>query len=150
MSPGFKKANLVSMRKTITENDKNVSTDIVAATFENEIGSEEVSGERVWSNYGYFDARKSDYLMEKINFQENTLLYTNQSYFTVNKYKKIFYCNLFMIAKIVASLNPPQNVSSQTLKENKVKMVMPRYDPKTREFKRVVRNYCLHCCKRFF
>ena len=46
MSPGFKKANLVSMRKAITENYKNVSTDIIAATFENEIGSEEVSGER--------------------------------------------------------------------------------------------------------
>ena len=34
------------MRKAITENYKNVSTDIIAATFENEIGSEEVSGER--------------------------------------------------------------------------------------------------------
>ena len=58
MSPGFTKANLVSMRKTITENQKNVSTDIIAATFENEIGSEVVSGERVWSNHGFFNARK--------------------------------------------------------------------------------------------
>ena len=32
----------------MTENDKNISTKIVAATFENEIGSEEVSGETVW------------------------------------------------------------------------------------------------------
>ena len=48
------------MRKAITENYKNVSTDIIAATFENEIGSEEVSGERerVWSNHGCFNARK--------------------------------------------------------------------------------------------
>ena len=43
----FKKANLVSMSKATTENDKNVSTKIVAATFENENGSEEVSAERV-------------------------------------------------------------------------------------------------------
>ena len=40
--------NLISMSKAMTENDKNISTKIVAATFENEIGSEEVSGETVW------------------------------------------------------------------------------------------------------
>ena len=61
MSSGFKKTNLVSVSEATTENDKNVSTEIVAAMFENEIGSEEVSGERAWRNYGYFDARKSDY-----------------------------------------------------------------------------------------
>ena len=55
MSSGFKKANLVSMSKATTVNDKNVNTKITAATFENEIGSEEVSGERVWRNCGYFD-----------------------------------------------------------------------------------------------
>ena len=44
----FRKTNLVSMSKATTENDRNISTKVVAATFENEIGSEEVSGERVW------------------------------------------------------------------------------------------------------
>ena len=39
----FKKANLVSMSKATTENDRNISTKIIAASFENEIGSEEVS-----------------------------------------------------------------------------------------------------------
>ena len=38
---------------------------IIAATFENNLGSAEVSGEQVWKNFGYFDARKSDYLMER-------------------------------------------------------------------------------------
>ena len=68
----FKKANLVSLTKATTDNDGNVSTKIVAATFENEIGSEEVSIEKVWRNYGYFDARTSNYSMEKVNFPENT------------------------------------------------------------------------------
>ena len=48
----FKRANLVSMSKATTENNRNVSTKIVAATLENEIGSEEFSGEKVWRNYG--------------------------------------------------------------------------------------------------
>lgn len=68
-SPAFKKANLISMSKAMTENDKNISTKIVASNFENEIGSEEVSGEKVWRQFGYFVARKSDYSMEKLTFQ---------------------------------------------------------------------------------
>ena len=41
-SSGFRKANLVSMTKATTDNDKNISTKIVSATFQNELGSEEV------------------------------------------------------------------------------------------------------------
>ena len=48
----FKRANLVSMSKATTENNRNVSTKIVAATLENEIESEEFSGEKAWRNYG--------------------------------------------------------------------------------------------------
>ena len=119
MSSGVQKANLVLMSMATTENDKNVSTEVVAATFENEIRSEEVSGEKVWRNYGYFNARKSDYSMEKVNFPENMLLYINQSYLTVKKYKKIFYYNFFTVGQIMESL----------------KMIRPCYDPETEEFK---------------
>ena len=85
------------MTKAPTENDRNVSTKIVAVTFENDLGSVEVSGEKVWKNFGYFDARKSDYSMEKVNFPENTVFYLNQSYLTVKKNKKIFYCDYFIL-----------------------------------------------------
>ena len=70
----FKRANLVSMAKTTTDNDRNVSTKIATGTFENEIGSEELSAERLWRQYGFFDARKSDFGMEKVNYSENTIL----------------------------------------------------------------------------
>ena len=45
----------------------------MAATFENEIGSEEVSAKRVRRQYGFFDSRKSDYSMEKVNYPEKTV-----------------------------------------------------------------------------
>ena len=48
LSSVFKRASYVSMSKATTENDSNVSTKIVAATFEKEIGFEEIAGERVW------------------------------------------------------------------------------------------------------
>ena len=85
---GFEKANLVSMSRATTENDKYVSPNFVAATFENDIESEEVSGEKVWRNSGYFGSRKSDYSMEKVNFPENILFYMNQAYLTVKKTPK--------------------------------------------------------------
>ena len=71
-SSGFKKTNFVSMTEATTDNDKNVSTKSVTAMFENELGSEEVSGERVCKSFGYFDAKKSDFYMEKTNLTENT------------------------------------------------------------------------------
>ena len=75
----FKKASLVLIKKATTKNDRNPSIKIVAATFENEIGAEEVFGERVWKLYGFFDARKPDYSMEKVNFPKNMLFYLDQS-----------------------------------------------------------------------
>ena len=75
------------MTKAATKNDKNVNTKIVAATFENDFVSADISAEKVWKNFGYFDARKSDYSMEKVNFPENTLSSLSQSYLT----RKIFF-----------------------------------------------------------
>ena len=83
----FKKANLVLMGRATTKNDKNISTNIVAATFENDNGSEEVSGEKVLESFGDFGARKAHYFMEKINFPENTF-YVSQSYLTIQKSQK--------------------------------------------------------------
>ena len=56
--------------------------------------------ERVWRNFGYFDTRKSDYSMEKVNFPENTLLYINQAFLTVQKSKNIFYCDYYVLGVV--------------------------------------------------
>ena len=123
------------MTGAATEKNRNVSRKIVAVIFENNIRSVEVSVEKVRKNVGYFDARKSDYSMKKVNFPENILFYLNQSYLTTKKNNKIFYCDYFITGQTVKSSNPPWNVSSYTLKENEVKMVRPYYDPETGEFK---------------
>ena len=46
ISPGFQRTKLFSMTSAATENDKTVRTKIVAATFGNDFGSVEVSGEK--------------------------------------------------------------------------------------------------------
>ena len=53
----FKKANLVSMSKATIKNDRNICTKIVAVTFENEIGCEEVPNERGWKRYGFWTSQ---------------------------------------------------------------------------------------------
>ena len=62
------------MSRATTENGKNISTNFVAAMFENDIGPEKVSREKVLANFGHFGASKADYSMEKVNFPENTVL----------------------------------------------------------------------------
>ena len=86
----------------------------MAAVFDYELSSEEVYEERVWKSFGYFDARKSDYSIEKVNFPKNTLLYVNQVYLTVKKNRKIFYCDYYVLGQIVQSSNTPQDISSYT------------------------------------
>ena len=87
--PSFKiEAKLVSMTRAATENEKNVNTEIVVRTFENDFGSGVVSGE-VWKKFGYFEAWKPNYSMKKVNFPENILFYLNQSYLTIKKKKSI-------------------------------------------------------------
>ena len=89
------------MTRAATENDRNVSPKIVTETFENDLSSVEVSGEKVLKNSSYFDARKSDYLMEKVNFPENILFYLNQSYLTVKKNKKFFTATTLSSVKLL-------------------------------------------------
>ena len=64
----LKSANIVSLTRSANESDGNLTIKIVAASFENDIGSTEVLGEKVWKDFGFFEARKSDYLMEKVIF----------------------------------------------------------------------------------
>ena len=73
----MRNANLISMTKSLADNDKNVSAKVVVARFEQNIGATEVSGENAWKNVGYFNNQKSDYNMEKVNYPENTIYYVS-------------------------------------------------------------------------
>ena len=85
----------------------------------------------MWRQYGFFDARKSDYGMEKVNFPESTILYLNQAYLTVKKSKKKYYCDFFILSQIVEASNRPEDMSTYILKENEVKMVRTKYNSET-------------------
>ena len=131
----FKKVNLMSLSKASVENNHNVSTNFFAATIENENETVVVFGDRVWKKHGFFNAIKPDFNMEKVNHPVNTLFYINQAYLTVKNNKKIFYCDDFILGQIIESSNPPENILSYTLKENEFRMIRPKYDRSTGQFK---------------
>ena len=70
----------------------------MAATFENEIGFEEVSTKRVRRQYGFFDSRKSDYSMEKVNYPEKTVK------------KETIIVIFFILEQIADVANPPEDI----------------------------------------
>ena len=94
----------------------------------------EISGEPIWNKFGYFGQLRTDFNLEKVNFTENGLFYINQAFLTVQKSKKIFYGEYFLLGQIHESSNLPSNIESYECKEDDIKYYRPRYDKNTRKF----------------
>ena len=129
----IKKANVLTLTKEITSGSSNMVTKLVA---ENKFDAEpyETAGERIWQYSGYFGDVKTDYIMEKVNFPENTLFYINQGYLTVQKSKKIFYGDYFLLGQIIEAMDPLNDIKNYELKEGEVKYLRPNCNPETDEF----------------
>ena len=85
----------MSLTKNATENDQNFSTQLVEAKFENKDDS--ISRGEDVEFFWFFYANRSNYNLKKVNTPENTVFYINQSYLTVLKSKKIYYCNFHVL-----------------------------------------------------
>ena len=65
---------------------------------------------------------------------ENTLLYVNQGHRS-NKDNKKVYCNdVFIMAQIMPLAHQPKDTEPYELKNDKIKMLRPKYDPINDEF----------------
>ena len=53
---------------------------------------------------------------------------------TIQKSKKIFYGDHFLIGQIIEASNPPENINSYVCKENEVKFFRPKYHVLNGEF----------------
>ena len=94
----------------------------------------EIAAEPISKKPSYFCQLRSDYNLEKANFPENALLVINQACLTVQKSKKIFYREYFLLGQIHESAKPLANIQSYVRKEDEVKYYHPRYDRDTRKF----------------
>ena len=55
--------------------------------------------------------------MKKVNYPENSIIYINQAYFTVENNKKMFYADHYIIGQIIETLNPPENITKYVCKD---------------------------------
>ena len=72
--------------------------------------------------------------MEKVKFPENSLYYINQSYLTIQKNKKIYYADYFLLGQIIEASNPLQDIQNYELQDREVKYLRPKYNPETGDF----------------
>ena len=61
-------------------------------------------------------------------------MYINQGYLTVQKSKKIFYGEYFLLGQIHETANPPFDIQSYVCKKDEVKYYRPRYDRDSGKF----------------
>ena len=94
VSDATKVSKQIFMTKSITLPEKNTYTIIVASKFGDENGSVSAST-RIWSNYMYFNQHPMGFNMKKVNYPENSIIYVNQAYLTVNNNKRIYYADFF-------------------------------------------------------
>ena len=67
---------------------------------------ERLSGERVWSNDGFFKDVRPDLNIEKVNMPQNTLFYVNQSFLSIVKNGDIAMYNYnFILGQITVAAN---------------------------------------------
>ena len=72
--------------------------------------------------------------MEKVNFPENSIFYVNQAYLTIQKSKKLYYADYFLLGQMIEAMNPPSEIKNYKLKDREVKYLRPKYNPETGEF----------------
>ena len=95
-------ASVITLTKQGVGSDQNFSTTIVAESKTGNVS--EIAGEPIWKKSGYYSQLRTDYNLKKANFPENALLYINQVYLVVQKSKKIFYGEYFLLGQIHENL----------------------------------------------
>ena len=96
VSDAIKLSKQISLTKNISFLEKNIETTIVASEFDDENG-QVFSTSRIWPEIGYFNNQLTNFNMKKVNYPENSVIYVNQAYLTVQNSKKMFYVNFYLI-----------------------------------------------------
>ena len=82
----------------------------------------------VWKNYGYFKQQPCDFLTEKANLPENTIMCINQDN------KKVYYVDCYLLGQVNQCLNPQEDLKNYECQPNEAKFYRPKYDTFTGEY----------------
>lgn len=87
-----------------------------------------------WKDFGYFKQQPCDYLVDKENLAENSIIYLNQGYQSYKDNKKVHYGDYFLVGQVNEYLNLPEDLKNYELGPREVKMFCSRYDTITGKF----------------
>ena len=74
----LEKANMMVLSKEMTDKDRSMKNQLLIRSSSD--GDDQLSGEKVWKNNGFFKDNKPELNLEKVNMPANALYYVNQSF----------------------------------------------------------------------
>ena len=118
-----KRANLMSLSREFSDSEKSMRTQY--AVFSMEVEGEKHPCEKVWKNNGYFGELKTDFVLHKKDFPENSLIYLNRAYISSKDGDSVIYCDYVVLGQLLILKNPEGN---EPINSSCVKLYSPSYD----------------------
>ena len=118
-----KRANLMSLSREFSDSEKSMRTQCTVSSME--VYGEKHPCEKVWKNNGYFGEPKTDFVLHKKDFPENSLLYLNQAYISSKDGDPVIYCDYVVLRQLLILKNPEGN---EPINSSYVKLYSPSYD----------------------
>ena len=121
---------MMILSKEATSKDQQLKTQMVLS-FQDD---ESKNTEHVWHESSLFDDHRSDLIIPKTNFPENTLVYVNQGSVSLVKgggqaiYLEFVVCGQFMP---VANPDPSINLETHVFQDNETLLYVPVYNKVT-------------------
>ena len=118
------------LSKEATSKDQQLKAQIVLS-FQDD---ESKNTERVWQESGFFDDHRSDMIIPKANFPENTLVYVNQvSVLLVRDGGQAIYLEFVVCQQLMPVANPDPSINLETyvFQDNETLLYVPVYNKVT-------------------
>ena len=118
------------LSKEATSKDQQLKAQIVLS-FQDD---ESKNTERVWQESGFFDDHRSDMIIPKANFPENTLVYVNQvSVLLVRGGGQAIYLEFVVCQQLMPVANPDPSINLETyvFQDNETLLYVPVYNKVT-------------------
>ena len=128
----LQKANVMYLNKEAKSKDQTLKMKLLFSSDD----KPSLDTELIWNQNGFFGDQKGELTLNKVNFPENTLIYTNQgSISTINCEEHAIYLDYVILGELICSKTMSEDFENYECKENEVKLCVPLYNIETREFR---------------
>ena len=133
LRPGtIQKADMMYLSKKATNKDQSLKMKLLLLT-DNKAA---LDTELICKKSGFFGDQKGEFIINQVNFPENTLIYANQgSVLTLKEVGYAIYRHYVILGQFVCAGNLPEDFDNYECKPDEAKLCVPFYNVETGEFK---------------